>query len=492
MLTIEIDPVVLVKLKSAFPKPAGAAEKALKKYKAVLEDMIFKCVQRGRDNFDILLNLYSVPVDQLNQKGPHIGTKKIRLNKWLNDNGLALIKTVETGSNLTGLVSKVKCTEFMSIKTEASEIREKITVVTTEAEQDFLLGGDVKKNAEIFAQLYPDYFGYLSKTERDKIFDTVPVDVDSLKSYILWLCTDAKHLSASRLEVYVQQAMQILCIAKHTNGFYLQRKKISQFGRTYYQGVSVQNVNKTLRRAMLGNCWEYDLRSSVVAWKLNFARELSVTIDPNKDYRRNFWSSLWYFEARKEFLADVRHATFSKKACTSVDFQNGLIKEAITAISFGARADVRGWKSSDGSWTNPALTQILTNAQEREAFLQSFTIQAFIQEQAWFDDYLSTGLLAHDPELYFSDLLSAGKRPSRSKAVAYLYQQSETRVMDVARMTLAKHGIKPIANIHDAFIVRNKLSINVRDEMLFAMQDSTRNEFWRFKVEKLEGFNQKI
>jgi len=492
MLTIDIDPIVLVKLKSAFPKPKGAAEKALNKYKAVLENMIFKCVQRGRENFDVMFNLYSLPANELNQKGPQIGPNKIRLNKWLNENGLALIKKEEIGSNFTGLVSKVKCTEFMSIRSDVTDLSKKIVNITSDAELDELLGGDAKKNAELFAQLFPDYYSYLSKAARDDIFDTVPVDIESLKSYIIWLCTDAKHLSPGRLETYTQQAMQILCVAKHTNGFYLQRKKISEFGRTYYQGVSVQNVNKTLRRAMLGNCWEYDLRSSVVAWKLNFARELSVVIDPNKDYRRIFWASLWYFEARNEFLADVRHATFSKTACTSVDFQNNLIKEAITAISFGARADARGWKSADGRWTNSALAQILTNAQEREAFLQSFTIQAFIQEQGWFDDYLANGLMKVDPDLYFSDLLSSGKRPSKAKAVAYMYQKSETRVMDVARMTLAKFGIKPIANIHDAFIVRKKLSINVRDEMLLAMQEITQNEFWRFKVEKLEGFNQQI
>lgn len=489
MVSIEIDPIVLVKLKSAFPKPAGAAEKAFKKFEVVLVDVFHKCIQRGRDSYDTLFSLYSIPANELNQKSPQIGPNKIRLNKWLNDNGLALIKKVEVGSNLTGLVSKVKCTEFMSIKTGTTQITKKISSVTTDAELDTLLGGDAKKNAELFSQLYPDYFSYVSKASRDEVFDTVPVDLDSLKNYIVWLCTDAKHLSLGRLETYTQQAMQILCVGKHTKGFYLQRKKLSAFGRTYYEGISVQNVNKTLRRAMLGNCWEYDLRSSVVAWKLCFARELSPQIDPNKDYRRNFWASLWYFEARKEFLADVRYATFSKTSGISVEFQNGLIKEAIAAISFGARANASGWKAANGRWANPALVQILNNAQEREAFLHSFTIKAFIQEQAWFDDYLSNGLMNEYPDLYFSDLLSSGKRPSKSKAVAYMYQQSETRVMDVARATLGKHGIKTVANIHDAFIVRKKLSFNVREEVCLDMQDATQNQYWRFKAEQLEGFN---
>jgi hypothetical protein len=92
------------------------------------------------------------------------------------------------------------------------------------------------------------------------------------------------------------------------------------------------------------------------------------------------------------------------------------------------------------------------------------------------------------PDLYFSDLLSSGKRPSKSKAVAYMYQQSETRVMDIARTTLEKYGIKAIANIHDAFIVRKKLSFNMREEVCLDMQHGTQNQYWRFKAEQLEGF----
>ena len=489
MLKVEISPIVYIKAKAAFPKPANAAEKAVDKISRLLEALLSKCVQRGRDNYEVMFNLYSIPTDELNQKGPQIGPKKIRLNKWLNDNGLALVNKVEMGSNLTGLVSKVKLTEYVSITTGVVNISKQIAAATTDAELDLVLGGDVKKNAELFAQLYPDYFSYLTRTTRDKVFDTVPIDVASLKNYIVWLCTDAKHFSLGRLETYTQQAMQILCIAKHTNGFYFQRKKRSDFGRTYYEGVSVQNVNKTLRRAMLGRSWEYDIRCSVVAWKLNFAQELSPYVDPMKDYRRNFWASLWYFEARKEFLLDVRHATFTKASDTSVEFQDGLIKEAITAISFGARADAKGWRTADGRWTNPALAQILTNADEREAFLQSFTIQAFIKEQSLLDEYLADGLRKEDPDVYYSDLLSSGHRPSKSKAVAYMYQHCETQVMNVAHATLAKHGIKTIANIHDAFIVRKKLSIYVRDDVLYEMQTQTNNKYWRFKAEQLEGFN---
>jgi hypothetical protein len=486
MLTVEIDPIVYIKLEAAFPKPAGKAKKSLDKMKVLLEAMLFKCLQRGRDNFEVMFNLYSLPVDELNQSGPTI--KKIRLNKWLNDNGLALIKKVEVGSNITGLVSRVKCTEYMRIKTGVAQLSEKIAAATTPAELDLVLGGDAKKNAELFAQLYPDYFSYLSVGARDKVFDTLPVDVVSLKKYIMWLCTDAKYSSLARLETYTQQAMQILCIANHTNGFYFQRKKHSDFGRTYYEGVSVQNVNKTLRRALLGNSWEYDIRCSVVAWKLNLARELSPYVDPMKDYHRNFWASYLYLEARDEFFSDVRNLVFKKASGLSLKSQNKEIKKAVTAISFGARANISAWKSINGKWVRTAIAGSFFSPQQREDFLQSYTIQSFIQEQSLLDEYLADGLRTEMPDLYYSDLLSSGKRPSKSKAVAYMYQHSETQVMNVARTTLAKHGIKTIANIHDAFVVRKKLSSYVRDDVLYEMQTQTNNKYWRFKAEQLEGF----
>ena len=94
------------------------------------------------------------------------------------------------------------------------------------------------------------------------------MDVKSLMAYIYWLRTSANKKSRVRIEHACAQAQTILAVAQVLGGRYLQPKKPSDFGRMYYEGTSVQNVNKELRRAILGNCWEYDIRSSVVAWKL--------------------------------------------------------------------------------------------------------------------------------------------------------------------------------------------------------------------------------
>jgi predicted RNA-binding protein YlxR (DUF448 family) len=103
-------------------------------------------------------DLYSISVAKQRNRGSQIGSNKIRLQNWLEDNNLELFRVVEIGSNLNQ-------------------------------------------------------------------------------------------------KLYELQADTILRIAQHTNGYFLQEKKASAFGRNYYVGTSVQNVNKELRRAMLGNCY---------------------------------------------------------------------------------------------------------------------------------------------------------------------------------------------------------------------------------------------
>ena len=53
MFTLKINPIVLRRLQTAFPKPKRCAEKKLEKYRVLLEDLLFKAIQRGRDPYDL-------------------------------------------------------------------------------------------------------------------------------------------------------------------------------------------------------------------------------------------------------------------------------------------------------------------------------------------------------------------------------------------------------------------------------------------------------
>ena len=142
MLTITIDPVVLATLQQSFPTPRTAAAKALDKYKALLEDLLFRATLRGQTNYERLLNCYSIPVSVLVQKGPHIGYDKVRLHKWLGDKQLDLIETVEKGSNLTGRVSMIKLTELAWLDQPDVDVATAVTHVQTAIELSAVLCAD--------------------------------------------------------------------------------------------------------------------------------------------------------------------------------------------------------------------------------------------------------------------------------------------------------------------------------------------------------------
>jgi hypothetical protein len=488
MLTITIDPVVLATLQQSFPTPRTAAVKALNKYKALLEDLLFRASLRGQTNYERLFNCYSIPVSELVHKGPHIGYDKVRLHKWLNDNKLDLIETVEKGSNLTGRVSMIKLTELVSIHQTTTQLQQVLATVNTAKQLSSVLCADAQRNSDVFSALYPDYFSYLGPAQRQQVFDVAPVDIASLEAYIAWLHKGATMIAPGRIRAFTEQAEVILSVARHTGGWFPQRKKLSAFGRTYYSGLSVQNVNKGLRRAMLGNCWEYDIRSSVVTWKMTFAQELTDKLYPTKEWKKVFRSSLLYLEDRADFMRAIRREMFVTPTTLSVEFQEKLIKEAVTAISFGARSKGVGWCTQDGGWTNPALVNIIKNGVQRAAFLNSSEIQQFVKEQGMLDTYIAEGMESELPMLYYGSLITRNVKPSKSKAVAFLYQHAEAQLMQIAIDVLEQDGIKPIALIHDAFIVRNKLSISQRDEIHHALRSSTQNKFWSIKQTKLEGY----
>ena len=492
MITLEINPLVLTKLRAAFPKPASCADKALEKYRVLLEGLLFKAIQRGRSAYELRFDLYSIPVSDLSHKGPQLNQGKKRLHSWLKDNQLELIRNIETGTNLSGLVSKVKLTELVVIKDGASELGEKLKTALTAADIDTVLSASVHENGKLFASLYPDYFTHLTYQKRAQIFDVAPIDIASLQAYIAWMNTKATKFSRATIETSTRQAKLIHDVAKYTGGWLPMRKKPSEFGRMYYEGISVQSVNKTLRRAMLGTCWEYDVRAAVITWKLTFAEELAQQLYPNKNWRSVFWASLLYVEARKEFMRDVRAATFGKDSGMTVEYRDSLIKQAVTAIGFGARVNGNGWRAEDGTWANPSIMSILTNKDERDQFLRCPVITQFIQEQTILDKYLEAGMARDIPEVYWGPLITSKKKPSRSKAVAYLYQHQETKVMDIARLVLKKYGITPIANIHDALIVRYKLSVDVQHEIVDEMRAGMGNDLLSLKSSRLEGFKNQI
>jgi hypothetical protein len=489
MIKITVNSAVYEALQKAFPKPANSAHRALAKYVSVLEAMLFKSLHFEATPMQRKLDLFAISLQQLANQGGQIGPKKQRLHAWLRDNNLSLVEAVVQGSNLTGEVSQCKLTKMVTMVDTLAIEEDILSSGKSDREIDQYLCGDEFGNYQLLNLLFPEFKQRINDEEIDRIFDLLPVDMESVKSYIVWLTTEATLISKEKKDQALRQARIILGIASVMDGYYVQRKKPSAFGRMYYEGVSVQNINKDLRSAVLGDCWEYDIRSSVVAWKMGWAKSYIDTRGQGEDLRRVFSATLGFLEEKAEFMDFVRYSTFDESSPVPKEFQPKLLKQAFTAISFGARQTTKGWQNESGGWTNPALVDIIRNSDDRDRFLADVTVQGFIEEQGKLDAHLYEMVKQQRRDLLGKHFLQTPSgRPSKSKILAYLYQHDETEMIDVVRVVAAHHGRAPIANVHDAIFFKKKLSKDLRHEIELIMQEHSNNPYWRLAPKQISRY----
>jgi hypothetical protein len=489
MIKLTVDPKVQAAMQRAFPKPAGTAERALKKYVRVLEGMLTKSLQFPRSPIQLKQGWYAISLQQLANAGGQIGKDKMRVHKWLRLNQLALVETVEKGSAIAGKVSEIKLTKLVTAVNTLAIQGSVIAAITTDQALDDYLTGNAADNHALFNHLYPDYRRIKAGGEFEKVFDPLPVDLASLKAYIVWLSDTATMINAAEKAMALRQAKTILGVASVYDNVYLQRRKPSEFGRIYYDGTSIQNVNKELRRAVLGNCWEYDIRSSVVSWKMGYAK-VYLSLQPGEqDLRRAFSATLCFLEDKDDFMATVRYAVFQKDSRVPKNLQTDLLKQAFTAISFGAKHNSRGWPNDQGGWTNSAIADIIQNSEERERFLSDATVVKFTTEQHALDNFIFFLVKLRRKDLLKKSILQTPSGlPSKSKILAYLYQHDETEIMDVVRATAAERDHVPIANIHDAIFFKRRLGVDLKHEIELRMQEHSANPYWRLKAKEIKRY----
>ena len=489
MIKITIDAKIYEALSLAFPKPANSAHRALAKYIRVLENKLFKSLHFVATPLQQKLDLFTISLKELANEGGQIGAQKMVLHRWLRQNNLSLVEPVILGSNLTGGVSQCRLTDLVTMVDTLAVEDAILASISSDRELDQYLSGDEFSSYQLVNLLYPELKRRATDAELDELFDVLPVDADSVKSYIVWLTTESDLITIQKKNQALRQARTILAIASVMDGNYLQRRKPSAFGRLYYEGVSVQNINKELRRAVLGNCWEYDIRSSVVAWKMGWAKQYIAARGQGEDLRKVFSATLGFLEDKADFMATVRHFTFDENSPVPRDLQPKLLKQAFTAISFGARVTTHGWQNDSGGWSNPALVDIIRNGDDRNRFLADATVQAFIKEQAILDAHLYELVKEQRRDLLSKPFLQTPSgRPSKSKILAYLYQHDETEVMDVVCAVAEKYDRAPIARVHDAIFFKRKLGVDLRHEMELMMQEHSNNPYWRLSHKQLERY----
>jgi hypothetical protein len=290
-------------------------------------------------------------------------------------------------------------------------------------------------------------------------------------------------------QVLLRQANVIMRISLAGNGRLPMLINQSHFGRTYYRGLNVQSVHKTLRQAMLGDCYDYDIRTSVVSWKMGYAQLCYDEMVSPQAFKVEFATSLAYLEDKNAFRKLLMLETFGNASHIAAEVQLDIVKQALTALSFGARLYRHGWIDYSGKPCNPALVSIIANPVARNKFIDCDVMRDFIAEQEKLDKFIynyhcgPNSLLLTDPELQ-----TASGRMSKSKVMSYLYQHAETEAMDAVRAELKRLKRDVLASVHDAIFIRHKLTAYDKENIEVKMCVATRISTWKLDVDELKAF----
>lgn len=308
-------------------------------------------------------------------------------------------------------------------------------------------------------QLIDIYYSKLDISQRVNI----PIDYDSLNAYI----SRTIHLLSNidDTDPRYHKVIRNLRTAKYfkiiTEYFYNQYGEYviphiinpdKTYGRTYYKGINLQNCSKEVRIATLGNHTSYDLNAAAYAIKLLLAKDI---FDQYKcDFMGMFTYTKEYLDHKskiRDILANVIHQYMPNHPNTLK-----LVKEAITAIGFGARMHEGSWEV-DGIKKYSSLYHIIYNRQARIAFTKHEFIVNFLKEQDQLGrviyEYYSRDENFLNKVKDIPALYNNNGKLQKNKVLSYLYQHMETLIMD----HITK-DIIPTLRIHDSFIMTKPLS----------------------------------
>jgi len=341
-----------------------------------------------------------------------------------------IFNIVETGSNITEKLSMAELNYKM---------------------EELLLAAGTPE--ELATELYKPYNEQIQRDE----YDLVPINIQSLSNYVKSnLATDreSKKTSANlaeELDRNLKHAQRILMLAMSNDNQLLQVLSPSAFGRRYYRGPNLQNTPKIVRHAALGDCHEYDVESSVFAWKLSWFQEICRR---GQD-KINMPATLEYLDHKRALRKRLALTVFGTESQWAVD----VVKDFITAIGFGAPARAQGYKVENG-YQRPALATIIYPKERLEVALADTWVQEFIEEQKKMNTVIvGYGQITGQESTWrqVPELLDKANRLRPNSVVAYLYQQHERKMLDWVEEFCADREV--LLTVHDCIYTRRKVNL---------------------------------
>jgi hypothetical protein len=477
MLTIEYVPSVLAALESAFPSPPNRAKQQLDKYLALLERLM-RLSQLNRSPLAHKYNAYDIPLTKLINGSPTINNKKWRVHEWLGKHGYALVKNINSNANnITKEIAVLKTTANLIVKNDnLLKYLQSLPV----AELDIYLNSLAQDWQDLVAD-YQSHYNSLSVNDRKSQYFTSPVDVDALKQYMTSIVKGTTALNKYQQENSLVQSEYVLRIAQVTNGLLHQKIDKKAFGRTYYEGVSVLSTRKELRMAFLGVSWEYDCKSCSSAWKMSFATEWHVQKKSRKlDVRHTFAAMTLYLEDKEAFFDAVILEVYN--SLPAPDYK-ATIKEAMTALGFGAKLSMGTWRSDTGEENQSSLFEVFEkDAAVLKRFIDCDLVKKFNSEQQTLNKFIVAkfaGDAVWQAEMTAEQQRKKVKQFSSAQKIVWLYQHAETIMMDMVRAEAKKSGNTVLANVHDAVVVRNQIPAKLLEKIERKVQQRTGVGYFR-------------
>jgi hypothetical protein len=307
---------------------------------------------------------------------------------------------------------------------------------------------------------------YISRTER--LLQTIQ-STDSRYGKVLQNFRTAKFFKIIGEHYYTQYGDYVIPHIKSDK---------TTYGRTYYKGINLQNCSKEVRNAALGYHVCYDLNAAAYAIKLILVK--NIYDEYGYDFNGSFTYTKEYLDHKSEIRNELASVIF--KHMPNHPNPLKLVKEAMTAIGFGAKLHEGSWEL-EGIRRYSSLHYIIYNKIARTAFAKHKFVVNFLKEQDQLSKIIheynncNMDFLNHTADI--EELYNNNGSLNKNKTIAYLYQHLETQIMD-----MVVKDIVPIFRIHDSFIMSRPLP----SETYKDIQQSLNEISPYLKLEKEEYF----
>ena len=308
-------------------------------------------------------------------------------------------------------------------------------------------------------ELYPNYDQYFKDAEA-----LVPIDVRNLQRILKFKGYNnrgGKHQplsksDAAKIELLIQAANQYDGCIPH----YYEESSTS---RKYGKGMlNLQTLPKRIRYAALPNCYVYDLQAGAYSLLAILAKQVKPELET--PFIDKYVKERAYI--RRKITNDIFGVDFDGKL-------SGIIKEAFTAIGFGAKLQTMNQYRKTKDELIFALDKIFHTDKwgntKTKAFLEHPFVVALTQEYEGVKQVIVSEFKDENYDLElnkgfpFIRLDDGGKQKSNSKMLAHLYQSLERNVLDIM---VEVAGNKLLLPVHDGIVTSDKIDLSQLDAKL--------------------------